>query len=463
LLYLIRNIKGLGYYDLILYVHGPGDHGTHKKSRDDGHTVWPPVGIKGWGCYDFILDVHGPGDHDTCKKNVGMKVTRYGHPSDNRVFYLKDHLGSTRITLASDFSKKEAIVYKPYGSEIISNEAPATDILRQRFTGKELDKEGAQFGQLNVDIKLNFALDPAKSSRMGVYFTDAPSDPLVLVAEIDPVSGYGRIRGTINYTANRTISWIHFVLNDNVSCGVQGINEQVGPGSQFAITKTATSINEFNGDKTKSFLDYARDNSYNVNGILLSYFGKRYYDAEVGKWIAVDAASQFWDRYRYTTNPIGFIDLSGLTDIWVALFNKDYSAQAVKDLNKYVRPKEGDKVVFKKFEPGQEDAMYKYLNQKGESFLDAHGNDKDPAVFYTTAAAMIGGENGRIDYSTLNTNMNDDKILNIGACFSAFSLDTKANPKLRAAAGTEGFTYLDDQLDEMYGVKFDDKYKLTHK
>jgi RHS repeat-associated protein len=256
--------------------------------------------------------------------------------ADNRVFYLKDHLGSTRITLASDFAKKEAIVYKPYGSEIILSEAPASDVLRQRFTGKELDKEGAQFGQLNIDIKLNFALDPAKSSRLGVYFTDAPSDPLkaeVLSAEIDPVTGYGRIRGTINYTANRTISWIHFVLNDNVSCGVQGINEQVGPGMQLTISQEMSSISEFSGDKTKSFLDYARDNSYNVNGIQLSYFGKRYYDAEIAKWTTVDPEEQYFDAYAYTRgNPICFLDFIGLSDVHFMLgstYSKKYGQEII--------------------------------------------------------------------------------------------------------------------------------------
>jgi hypothetical protein len=61
--------------------------------------------------------------------------------ADDRVYYLKDHLGSTRMTLASDLTKKEAIVYKAYGSEMVVDNVPATDILRARFTGKELDKE----------------------------------------------------------------------------------------------------------------------------------------------------------------------------------------------------------------------------------------------------------------------------------------------------------------------------------
>jgi hypothetical protein len=181
--------------------------------------------------------------------------------ADDRVYYLKDHLGSTRITLASDFTKKEAIVYKAYGSEMVVDNVPATDILRARFTGKELDKEGAQFGQLTIDIKLDFALinNPDQPNRLGVYFEDAPQDVSkaeILVAEIDPVSGYGRIRGTINYTAERTISWIHFKLNDDGgSCAVQNIGEVVGPGKQLSITQEMTSTGGHTVDGVASIFD----------------------------------------------------------------------------------------------------------------------------------------------------------------------------------------------------------------
>jgi RHS repeat-associated protein len=69
-------------------------------------------------------------------------------------------------------------------------------------------------------------------------------------------------------------------------------------------------------DKTKSFLDYARDNSYNVSGIQLSYFPARYYDAEIGKWIAADPQQQHFDAYLYgSDNPVNRIDPDGGADI----------------------------------------------------------------------------------------------------------------------------------------------------
>jgi hypothetical protein len=46
----------------------------------------------------------------------------------------------------------------------------------------------------------------------------------------------------------------------------------------------------------------------------LYYFGKRYYDAEIGRWISVDPEGQFFDLYAYTGNgynPISSLDKDG--------------------------------------------------------------------------------------------------------------------------------------------------------
>jgi RHS repeat-associated protein len=57
----------------------------------------------------------------------------------------------------------------------------------------------------------------------------------------------------------------------------------------------------------------------NESGMGLYYFGKRYYDAEVGRWISPDPNRQFHDLYRYTTNPIAFVDLQGLDDFYYTI------------------------------------------------------------------------------------------------------------------------------------------------
>jgi len=47
----------------------------------------------------------------------------------------------------------------------------------------------------------------------------------------------------------------------------------------------------------------------------------RYYDPEIGKWISTDPAKEFWDSYRYTTNPIAFIDPNGEYELVASSYN----------------------------------------------------------------------------------------------------------------------------------------------
>lgn len=54
-----------------------------------------------------------------------------------------------------------------------------------------------------------------------------------------------------------------------------------------------------------------RDNYDAYVGIKFNYFGARYYDAEIGLWVAVDPVDEFFTSYRYTTNPIRFVDFEG--------------------------------------------------------------------------------------------------------------------------------------------------------
>ncbi|MDG5817142.1 RHS repeat-associated core domain-containing protein, partial [Chitinispirillales bacterium ANBcel5] len=40
-----------------------------------------------------------------------------------------------------------------------------------------------------------------------------------------------------------------------------------------------------------------------------------YYDSDIGRWVSTDPAREFWDLYRYTTNPVVFIDPDGLSEL----------------------------------------------------------------------------------------------------------------------------------------------------
>lgn len=121
-----------------------------------------------------------------------------------RSFYIKDHLGSTRMVIhKSDQGTvlQEGIRYDAYGGEIDDGATRSSEESRERYTGKELDKDGA--------------------------------------------------------------------LNDgeNVATGIQ-----------------------------------------------LSYFSARYLDSDVGIFISPDPAGEFWNSYRYTTNPINFTDPTGMQE-----------------------------------------------------------------------------------------------------------------------------------------------------
>jgi YD repeat-containing protein len=50
-------------------------------------------------------------------------------------------------------------------------------------------------------------------------------------------------------------------------------------------------------------------------GMGLEYFGKRYFDPEVGLFTSIDPMDQFWNSYRFTVNPISHIDPDGMADI----------------------------------------------------------------------------------------------------------------------------------------------------
>jgi RHS repeat-associated protein len=73
-------------------------------------------------------------------------------------------------------------------------------------------------------------------------------------------------------------------------------------------------------DKDGVGTDLADAGTNTVTGVQLSYFGGRYLDHMVGKWISTDPAGQYFDKYNYCgDNSINGIDPNGKNGIGVSV------------------------------------------------------------------------------------------------------------------------------------------------
>ena len=189
----------------------------------------------------------------------------------------------------------------------------------------------------------------------------------------------------------------------------------------------------------KEFDLFEQDTTSGDDGEGWYYFGARYYDADIGKWISTDPAMEFHDAYRYTTNPIGFIDPNGLAELRFAFFMKQYDANVAAQFQAYYGQfvKEGDNLKIQAFTPETKSDMLNFLVEGDKSALGAHGGFGEMAVFYGSGENMIS-------FQDLNNKMSlNDKTLYIDACFADENLSVGAGqidafPNVKAADGASG-------------------------
>jgi RHS repeat-associated protein len=140
------------------------------------------------------------GDYELSYTNVGSE----GHAlaDGSREYFVKDHLGSTRLVLTEDFNNnpvKEAMDYLPYGTIINrGNVLQDAEQAREKFTGKEFDEELGMnltyFGRRYYDPEIGVwtSTDPAEQYWNAYAYCDY--DPLNFM-DVDGMAGEELIEG----------------------------------------------------------------------------------------------------------------------------------------------------------------------------------------------------------------------------------------------------------------------------
>jgi RHS repeat-associated protein len=118
---------------------------------------------------------------DTCYDEFGNPFTCYNR-QDERFYYIKDHLGSIRVTVNQTGEVVGAQDYYPFGEVLRGLEPPVSSNEKYKFTEKERDKETTYdyFGARYYDSELGrwLSVDPLSSKYPGfspyVYTANNP-------------------------------------------------------------------------------------------------------------------------------------------------------------------------------------------------------------------------------------------------------------------------------------------------
>jgi len=130
------------------------------------------------------------------------------------------------------------------------------------------------------------------------------------------------IEGRTEYPTNTAFYYIkdHLGSIREVISELGDMSESVQYHSYGNQDKTLVSSVE--ARETFTGKEYDEDGEVNgAGGIELYYFGARFFDPEVGVWTSKDPVQQYYNPYKYTANPICFIDPDGMmnkfwTNFW---------------------------------------------------------------------------------------------------------------------------------------------------
>ncbi len=240
------------------------------------------------------------------------KYTNFG--SDGKSFadnsfhyYIKDHLGSTRRVVTEAFEDVEVLAYKAYGEQI-TLKTSSDEETRDNFTGKELDKEGKYS---NVEVNLEILGLTGSDLTFTINFND--NKKYEIKPELSRIDDDVTAKFSFVLSEERSILSIGLTVPDNnpaIDYTETFTDEVIEPGSDIVVALSETAQNLNDGTPAQGF-DLDKEEDAYV-GMGLNYFGSRYYDADIGRWISTDPQEQFDDFYSYTGgNPIIMVDPDG--------------------------------------------------------------------------------------------------------------------------------------------------------
>jgi len=354
------------------------------------------------------------------------------------------------MTLAQDGDVIEGTGYYAYGKqrELLSasqtgSETPA----REKFTGKELDKEGMGC-QVSLDIHLyNGSFNPYVLGVFKIFFTDGDSS-----VHLMDVSGTDlHLTRDIPFYQARTVDKLYLLVSNitpAISYKLDIANQELALGEKLSVAMSRDLPTQPlpNDPNLIDGVAHPELNYYTIGksdgaetGVGLVYFGKRYYDQEVGVWTVVDPVMEFWTGYRYSVNPVAFVDPDGLATVRVAIYcnttgyefdgtgcqplaNSGPSHDAYVAQLQAARP--GEDVQVGVFGPTTRSQMTRFLNEAGDATGDtkvivSHGTEGSEKI--TDDACADEGEGHDITYGKLNQNNKGGK-LGVSACNSGYNL-----------------------------------------
>lgn len=214
-------------------------------------------------------------------------------------YYLKDHLGSTRMVINDDGEIVQALMYQPYGTttNVPGMVSGSTDPLREKFTGKELDEDGKDNGAPGIgqiyfgvrfydpDLGIFMSTDPAEEFYYAYSYCSG--DPINLV---DPDG-----RNVDAKSSGGTDSWLY---RASVEAG----------GNLFLAVLLEKMVNNphtmypdwvFGMLLGFSYANYTP--GYTLSNDLYNYSIKKYNDTDEKKYIFLGVFADIWRNNTYET------------------------------------------------------------------------------------------------------------------------------------------------------------------